>query len=253
MKPKISFFSTSYKQKEFLHGFFQNLISLEDWDKCELVMVRPKTFDKEENDIYDQYKDVKNFKIITINEDYGLYGCWNHAIKLCSADIITNANTDDRRLVDCIPNVLNNFKSNIDLLYADYYVADKKELIDYPTLCSTRSILPEFSIDGLIKYCLPGSAPFWRKKFCDKNDFRIDLMSAGDLHFWLNMYRNGASFKKLNELASVYFFNPTGQSTDKTKNKRKNYIENQIKTKFAQELFYSGEVFGKLEDIWVKL
>ena len=252
MKPRISLFSTSYKQKEFLRGYFDNILSLEDWDKCELVLVRPKTFDEEENEIYSEYSNIKNFTFITLEHDLGLYGCWNHAIKLCKSDFVSNANTDDRRAIDCIPNSIKAIEKGADLIYSDYNVCQDKKLLDYPFLCDTRSVLPEFTLGGLIKYCLPGSAPVWNKKFFGQAQFRTDLMSAGDLHFWLYMYKNGAKFKKLNELTSTYYFNPAGQSTDKAKAHKKSNIEFQVKSQFAKQFMYSGELSGKFDDIWIK-
>lgn len=253
MKPLVSFFATAYKQKQFLRGYFENLLSINGFDKCELVLVKPKTIDEEENEIYREYSYVKNFKIIETKYDLGLYQSWNLAIKNCKADILSNANTDDRRLPDCLDSNLNILNNGADLVYSDCYIAETTEQLEYPFLCGRRSVLPEFSIENMIKYCLPGHAPFWKKKLMDDRGFRGDFESAGDLDFWLRSIRNGAKFKKLNKLTSVYYYNPKGQSTDPVKNVKKSAIEAEIKRQYAKVFFYSGPTGGKIEDIWVSV
>ncbi len=249
-KPLISFYATAYRQKEFLHGYFSNILSIQDFDKCELVIVRPKTLDEEENEIYEYYGKNSNIKVHTLSHDLGLYGSWNYAVQHCRSDILSNANTDDRRELGCVSVALAEIR-NVDILYADYNIATSKYQLDYPFLCEKRSILPEYTIGGMIKYCLCGHAPFWKKRIFDSRGFRSDLDSAADLDFWLRAIRNGAKVKKVNEVLSTYYLNPKGASTNATKEQKRNAIESEIKRQYSEFFRYSGPRVGKLEEIWV--
>ena len=250
VKPLISFYSATYKQKKFLRGYFENVLNMADFDKCELVLVRSRTLDDEENDIYAYYDKYKNIKIITLDYDPGLYASWNIAINHCQSDILSNANTDDRRERDCINAVLAEIK-DYDIVYSDYNIAFDTIQLDYSFLCPKRSLLPEYSVGDMIKYCLCGPTPFWRKSLFDKVGFRTDLDSVADLEFWLRCIRKGAKIKKINEVLSTYYFNPKGASTNSSKEQKRSAIESEIKRQYAQVLYYSGPLTGELDYIWI--
>ena len=55
----------------------------------------------------------------------------------------------------------------------------------------------------------------WRKSIHDKYGlFDSKYRSAGDWEMWLRAASQGSQFKKINELLGLYYFNPTGVSTN---------------------------------------
>lgn len=251
IKPKVSFFGTIFKQKEFLHNYFLNLLNIEGFDKCELILVVPDTYDEEEKAIYRHYQSHKNIKVTFTPRNHGIYDSWNMGIKQCQSDILCNANADDRKLPNCLEDIERYIKSGVDVVYGDYFVADNRAQLEFPFSCGRRSVLPEFTIEGLIKYCLPGHSPFWNRRIFDSRGFRQDFGSAGDLDFWLRACRSGATFKKLNKLLSVYYFNPSGLSTNKDGEVKRQAVEQEIKRQYSKALNYSGPIGGELSEIWV--
>ena len=61
---------------------------------------------------------------------------------------------------------------------------------------------------------------------------------AGDWEMWLRAVKAGAQFKRVEGVHGLYYFNPTGLSTDKSREKEK----------FAEEksIFHEyGDLFGQ--------
>ena len=62
---------------------------------------------------------------------------------------------------------------------------------------------------------LPHNNPMWRKSVHDKHGyFNQYYKSAADWDFWLRCSFGGSKFKKHSEVLGVYYFNPTGMSTN---------------------------------------
>jgi len=84
---------------------------------------------------------------------------------------------------------------------------------------------------------LPHNNPMWRKSLhAEYGYFDEKYRSAGDWDFWLRCAFGGAQFIKHPEILGVYYFNPTGLSTNPDYNSWKKKDEFEIFKKY-QKLF----------------
>jgi hypothetical protein len=74
----------------------------------------------------------------------------------------------------------------------------------------------------------------WRKTLHERHGyFDQKYRSAGDWEFWLRCAFAGEKFFKHPEILGVYYFNPTGISTDQRNNSWKKEEEKEVFMKYA--------------------
>ena len=62
---------------------------------------------------------------------------------------------------------------------------------------------------------MPHASPMWRKSYHEKYGYFDDkYRSAGDWEMWLRGASQGSVFKKIHDVLGLYYFNPTGISTN---------------------------------------
>lgn len=75
----------------------------------------------------------------------------------------------------------------------------------------------------------------WKKDLHDKfGYFNQDYKSAGDWDFWLRCAFGGATYMKHPEVLGVYYFNPTGMSTNPEHDSWKKEHEREIFQNYLQ-------------------
>jgi len=62
---------------------------------------------------------------------------------------------------------------------------------------------------------MPHNNPMWRRSYHEKYGvFDAKYRSAGDWELWLRGASQGSQFKKIDNTLGLYYFNPTGISTN---------------------------------------
>ena len=62
---------------------------------------------------------------------------------------------------------------------------------------------------------MPHNNPMWRKSYHDKyGEFDAKYRSAGDWELWLRGASQGSKFLKIPRVLGLYYFSPTGISTN---------------------------------------
>ena len=62
---------------------------------------------------------------------------------------------------------------------------------------------------------MPHASPMWRKSIHEDHGlFNEEYKSAGDWDMWLRAASKGSKFKKIPGILGLYYFNPTGISTN---------------------------------------
>jgi len=219
--PKISFITSVYRGGAFFEGFMQDITSQTIFEeKCELVLVDCNSPDNEEKLIkpwLDKYPN--NIKYIKLDNDPGIYAAWNMAIKKSKGEFISNANLDDRKSPEFVEKLAKFLYAhpNIDCVYTENLLTHKPHETFENNSSNGQSYPAEnFSKDAMLRGNPPHCMPMWRKTLHDKNGwFDESYRSAADWDFWLRCAFEGAEYKKLSEPLGLYYFNPTGMSTNK--------------------------------------
>mgnify|MGYP001563140491 CR=1 FL=1 len=233
-QPLVSIITSKFKGDEHIEAFLENITSQSVFNSCELIIVDPTPGPPCEI-ILDQMRIHDNIIYKKIENDPGIYGCWNIAIGLSHGKYITNANLDDRRADTHIAHHVRFLEHNedIDLAYSEVFLTEK-DFESYYANSSQGMVYPTsgFSNENMQR-CLPGCMPVWRAKIHD-NDVMFDasLKSAGDWEMWLRAVGNGSKFGKLPGIYGMYYMNPTGLSTNPETLKEKQIEEKSVFDKY---------------------
>ena len=219
--PKISIITSVYDGDEYIRPFLEDITRQTVFkDKCELIMINANSPGNEEEIILEyQNKFPDNIVYKKLDEDPGIYSTWNIGIEMATGEYLTNANLDDRKAINSIERHAAELSINeeIDLVYADMLITDQPNEVYEKNSCNGRRYnFPPFSLENLKMVNMPHASPMWRKEIHEKyGKFDDKYKSAGDWEMWLRAASQGSLFKKIeNEILGLYYFNPTGISTN---------------------------------------
>ena len=223
-EPKVSIITSIYNADDHIESFLEDITSQTCFEKGELVIVDGASPGNEFEVISKYQKQYLNIHYHKLEEDPGIYGCWNHAITNSSGEYITNANVDDRRAHYQIEKFVASLDSNleVDLVYGPVFVTHEahETFQDNSSRCQVYPTFP-FTKEAMIK-CLPGCQPLWRRSMHDKAGlFDDNYKFAGDWEMWLRAVNHGSKFMMIDEVCGLYYHNPSGLTTDPAKQKEK--------------------------------
>ena len=250
--PLVSIFCSIYKGEEYIAHYLKDITEQTIFQDCELILVDANSPQDEEVFIRKYKEKYKNITYIKLDNDPGLYSCWNIAIKNASGKYLNNANLDDAKHPTALEKQVEFLEKNpdVDLVYADSLIVDTPNQSFDNSLPISRYNFPDFSIENLIIYNMPHQSPVYRASLHEKfGYFEEKYESAADTEFWLRCATQGSKMKKLDEVLGVYFLNPKGVSTGSHNESAKREEEAKIKEKYAKLNNYSGRLYGALSDI----
>ena len=211
-KPRVSIITSVYRGDQFIKGFMEDIVKQTIFDQCELIIINAASPDHEDEVIREYLSKYSNIIYKKLERDPGLYGVWNMAIKMARADLITNANIDDRRNPESIEVQAKALDENpdLDLVFNQYAWSNiPNQIYDLSTLGCLANV-PEFSPKNMWG-CLPGPQPMWRKSMHDKYGyFDESYKLVGDYEMWLRAVSKGSKFKKIAGVSGVYYANNQG-------------------------------------------
>ena len=227
-KPLVSIITSMYKGEAHVKSFLDNIVNQTYFENCELILLNANSPENEYPIIEPYLKKHSNIHYEKLSDDPGLYGTWNIALQKSKGKYITNANLDDRRANNQIEELVKALEYNPDksLAYTECYVT-QKDGEDFYNNTSGNSVYPssEFSPESMIK-CLPGCMPVWKREMHEHHGvFNEKFKMAGDWEMWLRAVQGGCTFMRVDEPLGLYYYNPTGLSTDQDEAKSKERYE----------------------------
>lgn len=218
---KVTIITSIYNASAYMYDFLENIVDQTIFSECQLYLMNGNSpeSDKEE-EIIKKFSSYKNIKYAKLDKDPGIYGCWNKMIQDSNSEYITNANTDDTLLPDCIEKhvKLLDYYQNIDVAYC-YNAIGCMSNHPYTMLGECKYIFPtaEFSLDHILQANLPHNHPVWRRSLHEKFGYFEDkkYISGSDWDFWLRCASGGVQMKLIPEVLGIYYQNPNGMSTKK--------------------------------------
>lgn len=237
--PKISILTSVFKGDKFIRPFLEDITRQTIFnDKCELILINPNSPGNEEEVIKEYLEKYPNNIIYKkLDNDPGIYACWNIAAKLATGELLTNANLDDRKAPNFLEALAKRLVTNkeIDVVYAENLLTNTpNETWENNT---STAIYPSenFSLDAMLRGNPPHCMPMWRKSLHEKHGyFEEKYRSASDWEFWLRCSFGGTKMAKIEKPLGLYFFNPEGMSTNLENNNWKRQEEKEIFKKYLQ-------------------
>jgi len=236
--PKISFITSIYNDSQFFEGFMEDLTRQTIFeDKCELILVNCNSQENEDELVVPWLeKYPNNIKYITLDEDPGIYGAWNLAIKESTGEFISNANLDDRKSPEFAEKLAKMLHASpkVDCVYTENLLTQKPhETFESNSSNGITYPSEEFSLEALLRGNAPHCMPMWRKSLHHKNGwFNEKYRSAADWDFWLRCAFKESQYKKIPMPLGLYYFNPKGMSSNPENNSWKRKEEKEVFKKY---------------------
>ena len=238
--PRVSIITSIYNGDEYIEQFMDDITSQTIFEeKCELVLIDANSPGNEE-EIINPYleKYPNNIVYKKLDEDPGIYAVWNMGVEMASGEYVTNANLDDRHAPYAYEKQAAALLANpdVDLVYADMLITDKSNETWAANSSNGRKYnFPEFSYEHLKMVNMPHAAPMWRKSLHKKHGlFDEKYNSAGDWEMWLRAAQKGSKFMKMSTPVGLYYFNPTGISTNPDNFSWKREEEKEVFEKYSK-------------------
>ena len=246
--PKISLITSVYDAEEHIDQLMEDVTRQTIFEShCEWIILNAnKSGDDYEEEVVKKYieKYPNNIIYKRLDEDPGIYDTWNAAIEMSTGEFITNVNCDDRRPAMAYEEQAKILfsKPDIDLVYNDSYVSHEPNVMWEDIKSDTKRYnFDKFSKEAMLRGNLPHNNPMWKKTLHDRfGAFEGKYGFAGDWEFWLRCTFGGAKFEKARQILGVYYFNPTGISTNKETEDSKKKEEFEIFKKY-QKLFLESK------------
>jgi len=239
--PKISLITSVFKAEDYIEQLMEDMTRQSIFHKCEWVILNAnKTGDDFEEEIILKYKEKYPDNIVyeRMKEDPGIYDTWNKGIKMSTGEYITNVNCDDRRAPRGLEKQAAMLYSNpsVELVYNDSFITHEPNIMFEELGPDTQKYnFEQFSVEAMLRSNLPHNNPMWKRSVHEKHGyFNQHYKSAGDWDFWLRCAFGGSEFMKHPEVLGVYYFNPTGMSTNPEHDSWKKVHEREIFTNYMK-------------------
>ncbi len=96
----VTLISSVFRGDEFLSGFLDNCMALQDYENCEHFLIRAGSPGNEHARLVEHVRQCPSAVYLNLAEDPGLYEVWNLGSRLATSRYLSNANIDDRRAPD---------------------------------------------------------------------------------------------------------------------------------------------------------
>jgi hypothetical protein len=215
---------------EFLHGFLENVIAAAKEAHGEVIILDVNSGD-EDRELIERFLSENPACTSFINytkleHDPGLYECWRIGIESAKADLITNANIDDRRAPDHTRRLVQVLQENPEYVAAcgPISAVSSRGASDWFTFCENQlwfygEHLREIGLKNLYRVDESGRVrsrdvlhcmPVWRKSLHAQYGYFDEAAygSGADWAFWLLCAKNGERFIFDETAFGRYFVNP---------------------------------------------
>jgi glycosyltransferase involved in cell wall biosynthesis len=235
--PKISIITSVFKGDEFIRPFLEDITRQSIFkEKCELILINPNSPGNEElviKEFIDKFP--QNIVYKRLENDPGIYACWNIAAKLATGEFLTNANLDDRKAPNALEVLAKRLVDNdeVDVVYANNLLTSQPNETWEKNTSTALYPSENFSVEAMLRGNPPHCMPMWRKSLHEKfGYFEEKYRSASDWEFWLRCTMQDVKMAKVDEPLGLYYFNPKGMSTNQENNSWKREEEKEIFKKY---------------------
>jgi hypothetical protein len=249
--PTVTFVTSLYKGGRYLSGYLENIAIAAEIASGEVIIIDANC-DGSEADIIRNFINQKpNYKkiftYIELNEDPGLYECWNMAISKAKASYITNANLDDRRDPYHTASLVNFLEqnSNYAAISGDIFAVEEKKIDNWFLIrngqiwfndagdCEVnKNDLFIFEEDKLKSRNIMHCMPVWRKSLHDKYGYfdELNFGTSADWEFWLRVTAAGEILYHKKNIFGLYTIDENSHNRRdlKSLSKETNIVEKYI-------------------------
>lgn len=208
---KVAALVSAYYAEDFIQGRIDNLLNQNGVDLEILIGCQEGS---REHHVALTYGD--SVKVFPTKGVPPLYQTWNHLIAESNAELLTNANCDDRLYPGALELLAEVLTTNPDVAVVYGFDDIVLEVGSYPV---NRHQWPVGGFDDLVLGCFVGPMPMWRSSLHKEYGlFDSEMLVAGDYEFWLRITRNGEKLCNIPQSIGAYVRRE--DSLEKTSNLR---------------------------------
>lgn len=206
MKTKISIVTITYNSENTLEETIKSMVA-QNYDNLEYIIVDGGSTDST-LDIIKKYEGVVT-KFVS-EKDEGISDAFNKGIKMATGDIVGIINSDDMLFDGALDKLNECYDADTDVYYGNaLIIKENGEKSHILNSCADLSGMP-------YGFCIVHPATFVAKRAYDKYGlFDKNLRCCMDYDLLLRFYKEGASFKYIDETLSVYRMGGTNQKLRK--------------------------------------
>jgi len=215
---RVSIITSIFKCESFIQHFLEDVSRQTIFPDCELLLLNADSPENEEKYCLEfQRCFPNNVKYKKLDKRYTIYETWNMGADLGKADLLTNWNTDDRRVFDSLETQAEAMEADpsIDVCYGPTLTTyAPNENVEY---CKAKDGFGcyEATLPLMLINNSPHCLPMWRKDLHSRfGYFDVKYPVAADYDLWLRALVGGAKLQMINKLIGSYYRNPTGNSSD---------------------------------------
>lgn len=219
--PRVSIMTSVFKSEKFIRHFIEDVARQTIFCDCEILFLNAHSPENEEAHILEfQRCFPENVVYKRLDKQYSIYETWNIGVDMARAELLTNWNTDDRRVFNSLDAQTRTMEADpsIDVCYGPTLTTHTPN--ERTELCRTGEGFGCYpvTLQSMLENNSPHCLPMWRKDLHQRfGYFDTKYLVAADYEFWLRVLKGGAKFHKLESLVGSYYRNPTGASSDPTR------------------------------------
>lgn len=195
----VSAITSTYKSERYIRACLEDLVrqTLFQDGRMEIIVVNSNSPENEDAVIREYMSRHPNIQYIRTSERETLYKAWNRGVEAARGKYLTNANTDDRHIPQCLQIMAQALDESGGgaLAYADIAVTEDEgvEIGRSPVHC--LYCWPEYDRDTFFANNFFGPQPMWRADLHRKYGyFDPQMKCSGDFDLWLRMAAGGERF-----------------------------------------------------------
>lgn len=190
--PLVTAIVSTYAAERFIRGCMDDLLAQTILPELEILVIDSGS-PQAESEIVRPYVAAypDNVRLVRTERE-PLYAAWNRAIGIARGKYLTSANTDDRHRPDAFERIAAALDADdgVGLAYADQWISEtENETFDE---CAARGARrrrwPDFTHEDLMRRCITGSQPMWRRALHEElGFFDTHYRIAADFDMWLRI------------------------------------------------------------------
>ncbi|MBF0486763.1 MAG: glycosyltransferase [Nitrospirae bacterium] len=205
---------STYMSGDFIGECLNGLKGQTIWQEIEVIVIDAASPQGEQAIVTEFQKENPNITYVKTGQKVSIYAAWNIGLRLAGGRYITVLSTNDRLRGDALEimsQTLDN-RPDIALVYGDSYMTTTPHESFERHTGSPSMVWPAYQYEDLLKTCLIGPHPMWRKSASVATGFFDETYTSnGDQEYWLRM---GERFEFLHiaEFTGLYWHNPQSLS-----------------------------------------
>lgn len=205
---------SAYMSEVFIGECLNNLRGQTIWESIEVIIIDAASPQAEQAIVTEFQKKAANITYVKTGSNIGIYAAWNIGLRLARGRYIAVLSTNDRLATNALEIMSETLDSRPDiaLVYGDSYMTETPHETFERHTGSPSMTWPDYHYEALLKDCIVGPHPMWRKAASDETGFFDEAYTAnGDQEYWLRMGER-FEFLHINEFTGLYWQNPQSLS-----------------------------------------